>query len=67
MKETASSTHALSCGVPDRDNNEAEYLREALEMIDARARPSTRCKYHASNAAEYGAKHVKKWLQVKVG
>ena len=34
VKDTASATHALSCGVPDRDSNETKYLREALEMID---------------------------------
>ena len=34
VKDTASATHALSCGVPDRDSDEAKYLREALEMID---------------------------------
>ena len=35
VKDTASSTYALSCGVPDRDNNETKYLGEAREMIDA--------------------------------
>ena len=27
-KETAGATHALSCGVPDRESNEAHYLQE---------------------------------------
>ena len=26
VKDTASATHTLSCGVPDRDSNEAKYL-----------------------------------------
>ena len=34
VKVTASSTHALSCGAPDRDSNETKDLREALEMIN---------------------------------
>ena len=29
VKDTAGATHALSSGVPDRDSNEAKYLREA--------------------------------------
>ena len=34
VKDTASATHALSCGVPERDSNETKYLEEALEMFD---------------------------------
>ena len=34
VKDTASATHALSCGVPDTDSNETKYLGEALEMIE---------------------------------
>ena len=26
VKDTTSATHALSCGVPDRDNNEMKYF-----------------------------------------
>ena len=32
--DTAGATHALTCRVPDRESNEAKYLREALEMIN---------------------------------
>ena len=28
------ATHALSCGVPDRESKEARYLQEALDMIE---------------------------------
>ena len=34
VKETAAATHALTCGVPDRESNEIKYLREATELID---------------------------------
>ena len=34
VKDRASATHALSCGVPDRNSNETKHLGEALEMID---------------------------------
>ena len=34
MKETAHATHSLTCGVPDCENNETTYLREAAEMIE---------------------------------
>ena len=34
IRETAAATHALTCGVPDRDSNEVKYLREATELID---------------------------------
>ena len=41
VRDTASATHALSCGVLDRDSNETKYLKEALEMInDWQARSS---------------------------
>ena len=33
-KHTAQATHALSCGVPDRECIEAKYLQEVLEMIE---------------------------------
>ena len=33
-QDTAGGTHALSCGVPDRDSNEVRYLQEALDMIE---------------------------------
>ena len=42
VKDTAGATHDLSCGVPDRDSNEAKYLREALDMIDDFQRPTFR-------------------------
>ena len=31
---TANATHALTCGVPDRESNKIKYLREATEMIE---------------------------------
>ena len=34
VNETAAATHALTCGVPDRESNEIKYLREATELID---------------------------------
>ena len=34
VKDTTSATHALTCGVPDRDSNETKYLREALSILD---------------------------------
>ena len=43
VRDTASATHALSCGVLDRDSNETKYLKEALEMINVwQARSSRR-------------------------
>ena len=33
LKDTAGATHALSCGVPDRESKEARYLQEALDII----------------------------------
>ena len=30
-KDAASATHSLSCRVPDRDSNDAKFLREALD------------------------------------
>ena len=35
VKETANATHSLTCGVPDRESNETEYLREATGLIKA--------------------------------
>ena len=29
LKETATATHSLTCGVPDRESNEIRYLKEA--------------------------------------
>ena len=42
IKDTAGATHALSCGVPDRELNEARFLQEALDLIEEfqRRRPS---------------------------
>ena len=34
VKDTVDVTHALTCGVPDRESNEAKYLHEATEMIE---------------------------------
>ena len=34
IKDTAGATHALSCGVPDRETNEARCLPEALDLIE---------------------------------
>ena len=34
VRETANASHALTCGVPDREGNETKYLREATEMIE---------------------------------
>ena len=34
LKDTAGATHALSCGVPDRESNGARYLQEALDTIE---------------------------------
>ena len=34
VTDSAGATHALSCGVPDRDSNEVCYLQEALDMIE---------------------------------
>ena len=34
IKDTAGATHALSCGVGDRESNEVRYLQEALDMIE---------------------------------
>ena len=31
VKETARATHALTCGVPDRESNGTKYLKEALD------------------------------------
>ena len=31
VKETAKSTHSLTCGVPDRESHETKYLREATD------------------------------------
>ena len=33
VRNTASATHTLFCGVLERDSNETKYLKEALEMI----------------------------------
>ena len=33
-QDTAEATHALSCGVPDRDSNEVRCLQEVLDMIE---------------------------------
>ena len=34
-KTLRGGTHALACGVLDRDSNETKYLREATELIEA--------------------------------
>ena len=34
VRETANATPALTCGVPDRESNEAKYFCEATELID---------------------------------
>ena len=34
VRETANATHALTCGVLDRESNETKYLREATDMIE---------------------------------
>ena len=34
VRETANATHALACGVPDRESNETKYLREDTETIE---------------------------------
>ena len=34
VKETANATHSLTCGVPDRESNETNYLRKVTEMIE---------------------------------
>ena len=34
IKDTAGATHGLSCGVPDRESNEARHLQEALDIIE---------------------------------
>ena len=43
VRDTASATHALSRGVPDRDSNETKYLRDALEMTDDWQTRFSRC------------------------
>ena len=42
VKDTAGATHALSCGVPDRECIELKYLQEALDMIEEFQRRGTR-------------------------
>ena len=42
VKDTAGATHALSCGVPDRECNEEKYLQEALDMIEEFQRRGSR-------------------------
>ena len=34
VQAAAKATHSLTCGVPDRESNEAKYLREATELIE---------------------------------
>ena len=34
VKDTAGATHALTCGVLDRESNETRYLRGATDMIE---------------------------------
>ena len=34
VKETAPATHSLSCGMPDRENNEIRHLKQATELIE---------------------------------
>ena len=34
IKDTAWATHALSCGVPDRESSEVRFLQEALDLIE---------------------------------
>ena len=35
VQAAAKATRSLTCGVPDRESNEVEYLREATELIEA--------------------------------
>ena len=35
VQAAANATHSLTCGVPDRENDEVNCLREATELIDA--------------------------------
>ena len=43
VNDTASATHAVSGGLPDRDSNETKYTQKALEMInDWQSRASRR-------------------------
>ena len=34
IKDTAGATHALSCGVADRDSHEIHSLQDAADMIE---------------------------------
>ena len=49
IKDTAGATHALTCGVPDRESNETKYLKEALEMISDW---QSRCSRRSSDSQE---------------
>ena len=42
VQDTAKATRALSCGVPDRECNQAKYLQEALDMIEESQRRRSR-------------------------
>ena len=33
VKDTAGATHALTCGVPDRESNDVRFLQEAIDII----------------------------------
>ena len=44
IKDTAGTTHALSCGVPDCHSNETRYLKEAADMIEDFQRRGSRRK-----------------------
>ena len=34
VKETAAAIHSLTCGIPDRENNETQFLKQATELIE---------------------------------
>ena len=34
MTDIVDATHASTCGVPDRESNEAKYLHEVAEMLE---------------------------------
>ena len=35
VRDTAATTHSLSCGTIDRDCNEVKYLQEALDLLES--------------------------------
>ena len=42
VKETAAATHSLTCGIPDRENNEIRYLKQATAETTSRSTASDR-------------------------